>query len=662
MDTRTAWIARHTTSAAALLVSAAAAFGHVAPDTFWAMDARTGALYEVDLNTQSLTMLDGLVSGVAPLPAPGGGAAFNNSLYITNPQVGDGAFAFHRVDIERGDLDVVAPLPVGGDAPRALTADTEAGALFSVGRSFDTLYVTRVLEGDSTTQSLGVVTPESGAPFEFGRAVGAAFDVQGAAMYVITDNLPTETLHLWRLDVAADGDPSTTAIYIGDTGIDSEEDILPSDGVINGGQDAQTGLAFNDASGDLVLSSAHDLTVEFYTIDPATAQPTLEFIFPERLALDSLAPAHVGYTVLATSDDIPVAISADQDTGEVFVVTDGNAVTTPIDDELQPVSPFAFFFAGLEPGTDIEFGSSQDTGNPDAVYAVNNDGELVIVPFGASPFSIDLAGLGITTGEAVGTARRGQDIYFTAGGPGPVGPGEPVTHVPGALYKLNSDGTGISLVSTNLEDSATALEYVEATDTFYYTTLTTLEIYAYDPASDQSTLVGRPPIGSLTPNFAIDPQGRFAYIAEDDRISAIPIDPGAAPSTFVFADNLPMNRSGHHDLVFAPSSDGSGGVSLYVAVNGRQHPAPPQVLEFAGFNVPTAEACGPADLTTDGSSSGVPDGVVTLSDFSFYLSLWSASDPEADVTTDGLPNGEPDGEVTLSDFSYYLSLWSEGCP
>ena len=34
-----------------------------------------------------------------------------------------------------------------------------------------------------------------------------------------------------------------------------------------------------------------------------------------------------------------------------------------------------------------------------------------------------------------------------------------------------------------------------------------------------------------------------------------------------------------------------------------------------------------ADLTTDGSSNGIPDDAVTLSDFSFYLSLWSAGCP-----------------------------------
>ncbi len=75
---------------------------------------------------------------------------------------------------------------------------------------------------------------------------------------------------------------------------------------------------------------------------------------------------------------------------------------------------------------------------------------------------------------------------------------------------------------------------------------------------------------------------------------------------------------------------------------------------------------GPAclgDLTTTGSASGVPDGVVDLSDFSMYLTLWSSGAARADVTATGScdPGGAGDG-VDLSDFSCYLTLWSAGCP
>ena len=76
----------------------------------------------------------------------------------------------------------------------------------------------------------------------------------------------------------------------------------------------------------------------------------------------------------------------------------------------------------------------------------------------------------------------------------------------------------------------------------------------------------------------------------------------------------------------------------------------------------TFETVCAADLTTDGTSNGTPDGAVTLSDFSYYLRLWPLGHPLTDITTDGTLNGIPDGQVTLSDFSLYLTLWSAGCP
>ena len=80
------------------------------------------------------------------------------------------------------------------------------------------------------------------------------------------------------------------------------------------------------------------------------------------------------------------------------------------------------------------------------------------------------------------------------------------------------------------------------------------------------------------------------------------------------------------------------------------------------FELTLIEASCVPDLTTTGTSNGTPDGTVDLSDFSYYLSLWSGGDARADVTTTGSDNGIPDAAVDLSDFSYYLSLWSAGCP
>ena len=112
----------------------------------------------------------------------------------------------------------------------------------------------------------------------------------------------------------------------------------------------------------------------------------------------------------------------------------------------------------------------------------------------------------------------------------------------------------------------------------------------------------------------------------------------ASPSS-TFLVRFTANDSGNASLVEAAIDDFS-------------------ITETVCIDVPTCTA----DTTTDGTSNGIPDGVVTLSDFSYYLGLWGAADTAADVTTDGTANGTPDGSVTLSDFSFYLGLWGAGCP
>ncbi|MEO0482169.1 MAG: GC-type dockerin domain-anchored protein [Planctomycetota bacterium] len=76
-----------------------------------------------------------------------------------------------------------------------------------------------------------------------------------------------------------------------------------------------------------------------------------------------------------------------------------------------------------------------------------------------------------------------------------------------------------------------------------------------------------------------------------------------------------------------------------------------------------SNACALADITATGTCvPGAGDGVVDLSDFSCFLSQWSASAPIADITTTGVctPGMGGDG-VDLSDFSCYLAEWSGGC-
>ncbi|MEO0482295.1 MAG: GC-type dockerin domain-anchored protein [Planctomycetota bacterium] len=138
-------------------------------------------------------------------------------------------------------------------------------------------------------------------------------------------------------------------------------------------------------------------------------------------------------------------------------------------------------------------------------------------------------------------------------------------------------------------------------------------------------------------------------------------------STFApFAHNGAVIPGGNPDLVATFDFARFRRPELPPALVGLDLADPGQVsdgalLDFLGEALDTTPPCAPADITTDGDASGLPDGLVTLSDFSYYLTLWSASAAAADITTDGTSNGLPDGVVTLSDFSYYLTLWSAGC-
>ena len=75
-------------------------------------------------------------------------------------------------------------------------------------------------------------------------------------------------------------------------------------------------------------------------------------------------------------------------------------------------------------------------------------------------------------------------------------------------------------------------------------------------------------------------------------------------------------------------------------------------------------ACSRADVATGTACGNGGDGVVSLTDFSCYLSQWAAGAASADITTTGdclLGINGGDG-VDLSDFSCFLAEWASGCP
>ena len=95
--------------------------------------------------------------------------------------------------------------------------------------------------------------------------------------------------------------------------------------------------------------------------------------------------------------------------------------------------------------------------------------------------------------------------------------------------------------------------------------------------------------------------------------------------------------------------------------------------EAPALRVVLSGACSPADITTQGAGTGdpgfgVPDGLVTGADLSFFVNGWVADDlGVADLTTQGAGIGDPgfgvpDGLVTGADLSYFVNLWIIGCP
>jgi len=86
------------------------------------------------------------------------------------------------------------------------------------------------------------------------------------------------------------------------------------------------------------------------------------------------------------------------------------------------------------------------------------------------------------------------------------------------------------------------------------------------------------------------------------------------------------------------------------------------------------EPCNPADINSAQAGNpsdpawGIPDGLLTATDFSAFVTFFTAGDLRADLTDASAPLpsmkgfGEPDGEVTPADFSAFISFFNAGCP
>ncbi|MEO1128641.1 MAG: hypothetical protein AAFX05_02915 [Planctomycetota bacterium] len=585
---------------------------------FWSVDARDGSFYDVDLGGRTVTQITAFTTEIGNIPIAGGLAALNNSVYYSNPLASD-TIGLHRYDVEDGDREFVDTSLFPTATPEAFTSDPTTGRLIGIGDISDTIYITSIWEGETQETASGVLTNLGS---DIGRATGAAFDVDTGTVYFTIEETPTDTVHLWSFDIDDAGTPGLAPTFIGDTGIFTQRLFTQTLGA-----DTQVGLAFDDASDTLVMSSDEGLSARFYILDTTTAEPSFVFSTLDRLALDNLSPQHTGFTVVADSagpGEIPVALTADLRSGQIYAATDGSILTTAQSGDLLFNNIFP---GGFAPGvTDIEFGDTLDTGAPNAVYAIDDAGAMNILPIGGPSFAFPLSSQGITTGPEVGMARRGDDMYFTSG----IG-------VPGALYRFDPNTGDAFLISNNIQPDATSLEYVASTDLFYYTSAADGRLYTYDPIADVSASVGAASFAGL--NFTIDPEGRHAYIGEADLITALSLE--SPHVQFTFAGSLPMNNNGLQDMVFAPSSSGTGW-SMFVATNGRQSPAPPQVLEFAGFAAPASRCQGDVD----------GDNATDLTDFTILASNFGATGlPSGAGESRGLGDLSDDGSVDLTDFT-----------
>jgi len=166
------------------------------------------------------------------------------------------------------------------------------------------------------------------------------------------------------------------------------------------------------------------------------------------------------------------------------------------------------------------------------------------------------------------------------------------------------------------------------------------------------------PVGTQFPSLPVFGNGRFhrhylfTLLPVDDPASANP-QPLADNAVYLLELQIGTDQSGIADsetfgILFA------FGVAETSAEFGNAVTA--AALLFS-------EACALADITGTGACNpGFGDGIVDLSDFSCYLSQWSAGNPVADITLTGTctPGAGGDG-VDLSDFSCYLAEWSGGC-
>lgn len=161
------------------------------------------------------------------------------------------------------------------------------------------------------------------------------------------------------------------------------------------------------------------------------------------------------------------------------------------------------------------------------------------------------------------------------------------------------------------------------------------------------------------------------YVAFDERWRELAVYEGSATESEEWIAYHAAGLGGYggssyiDGVLMRSQKDGASRVETYPVQNWRgdvvalldDSGRPIENVRYSSYGVPFSWHR--ADVTSDGTND-VPDGAVDSDDFDRFYDLWVASDARADVTTDGTSNGLPDNSVTLSDYTHYLNMHPEG--
>ncbi|QYK47441.1 MAG: hypothetical protein KF838_11705 [Phycisphaeraceae bacterium] len=151
-------------------------------------------------------------------------------------------------------------------------------------------------------------------------------------------------------------------------------------------------------------------------------------------------------------------------------------------------------------------------------------------------------------------------------------------------------------------------------------------------------LVGPGQLAGGIVNFDVDPWGDAVYIRESNWIRRVSVKFGTSTT---FCTGFISTYEG--DLTFGPSSDSSGGVSLYIADR-------TSIWEIRGF---TQAPC-PADYNGD-TTADVMDFLDFLDDFGTCVGQWGPCGSWGNADFNG------DTVVDVLDFLDFLNEFASGC-